>query len=219
MAQRVPALREIEAADWKAQRFGWLESVRRDADLSATARLVAHVLALDFANRETARCDPPLWEVAAVIGCSEDTAKRAVSALVEGGWIAREAGRGRGRTSGYTFLTRAVVVPLKGGKNAPRKGGTDAPLSASQKGANLPGKGGKNAPAYNIAKPCKNHGARAVAGLSENPMVHHTALRAVEAFRAGRADAFADLPDFVIRHVVAANLLTADERQRAGLGQ
>ncbi|MCA0846134.1 hypothetical protein [Salipiger thiooxidans] len=39
--------------EWQHQRFGWLESVRRDPDLSAQAQVLAHVFVLDFANKHT----------------------------------------------------------------------------------------------------------------------------------------------------------------------
>ena len=213
-----PAAREIiDARDWELLRYGWAESLRRDRSVNVTARLIGHVLAFDFANHKTMQCDPGLAQIARVVGVSEDTVKRAVAALVDAGWIVRVAGRGRGRMSGYAFLTRARVVPLKGGKSAPIKGGKDAPLSGSQKGANLPVKGGKSAPRYNIAKPYKNHRAADPAKTpSTNPVVIADAERAVARFRDGRSDALADLQPWVLNHILAADLLSLEERQAAG---
>jgi len=210
--------RVIQAGDWERQRWGWLESVRRDEGLNPMARLVAHVLVLDFANHKTMRCDPPMWEIADVIGCSEDTVKRAISQLVRARWIVRAQGVGRGISNGYGFLTRAQIVRIKGGKSAPRKGGRNAPTSGSVMGADLHRKGGKSAPPYNKDKPYKNHkGAGGAPKPPKNPMIAIEADRAVRAFRDGRADAFETLPVWVLNHVVAANLLTPEERQRAGL--
>ncbi|HBS99643.1 MAG TPA: hypothetical protein DEB47_07190 [Citreicella sp.] len=213
-----PAAREIiDARDWERLRYGWAESVRRDHSINVTARLVGQVLAFDFANHRTMQCNPSLGEIGRLLDVSEDTAKRAVAALVDAGWIVRVAGVGRGRRSGYAFLTRARVVPIKGGKSAPIKGGTDAPLSGSQKGANLPVKGGKSASRYNIAKPYKNHRAADPAKTpSTNPLVIADAERAVARFRDGRSDALADLQPWVLNHILAADLLSLEERQAAG---
>lgn len=211
------------ASEWKMARWGWLESVRRDASLGLAARIVAHCLALDFNNNRTMQCDPSHAELAKVLGKSEDTAKRAIRELVEAGWIARHPGLGRGNHAAYGFVIRAQIVPLKGGKNAPLKGGRDAPFSRSQKGANLPSKGGKNAPRYNIAKPWKNHNARAHAG--ETPIF--TAAEEAEARqfvdwlqRGGdvtklRAHERAGLPR-LLACAVALDLVT--EEQAAALG-
>jgi len=210
--------RLIPADAWDHQRWGWLESVRRDEALSPMARLVAHVLVLDFANRRTQRCDPSLREIAGVLGTSQDTVKRAIKVLVESRWIVREEGRGRGRASGYGFLTRAKIVPIKGGKSAPPKGGEDAPFYRSQKGADLHRKGGKSAPAYNKDKPCKNHEGRAGASAgAENPLLVRDAERAVAAFREGRRDALAETRSWVLNYILTANLLTPEEREAAGL--
>lgn len=236
--------RLIEPRDWARQRWGWMESVRRDGSLSSMARLIADVLALEFANSETARCDPSMREIAALLATSQDTVKRGIAALVNAGWLARTPGRGRAISSYYGFVTRAVVVPIKGGKSAPQKGGIDAPFlgadkgadlhpyEGSEKGANLHRKGGKSAPRHYIDKPYKNHRARMAARdgenhpietgaprLSENPLVARDAERAVAAWRAGRIDVFAELPRWVMDHIIAADLLTPDERQAAGFAE
>ncbi len=51
---------------------------------------------------------------------------------------------------------------------------------------------------------------------SENPMVCKLAEDAVRSFRGGRKDAFADLPGYALSHIIAADLLTPQERQQAG---
>lgn len=219
--QGLDEARLIDGGEWERARWGWLESVRRDIDLTTTARLLACILVMDYANRFTAECNPSYDELARVIGKSADTVKRAVQELEAQGWIIRDSGRGRGRKSGYGFLTRARIIQLKGGKNAPLKGGTDAPLSGSKKGAYLHGKGGKNAPRLYIDKPWKNHSARgrvreALPSLSENPLVIREAEAAVERLRAGRSDALDDLRPWVIGHILAAGLLTDDELNQTG---
>ena len=73
-------------------------------------------------------------------------------------------------------------------------------------------------PPYIIDKPCKNHGARATAPMpSENPMVIRDAERAVARFRDGHADAISDLKPWILDHILAANLLTPEERDGLGL--
>uniref|UniRef100_UPI00384C84B1 helix-turn-helix domain-containing protein n=1 Tax=Salipiger thiooxidans TaxID=282683 RepID=UPI00384C84B1 len=118
------------------------------------------------------QCDPSIPALEALTGRSRSTIKRAISELVEAGWMTRITGRGRGRASGYGFLTRGRVVALKGFKSGPRKGSGSEPLYGSQKGSDQTQKGVKSGPAYIKAEPCKNHGARATAPMpSENPMV------------------------------------------------
>lgn len=222
-------LRLIDASEWPHQRWGWLEGVRRDPDLSPMARLVAHVLALDFAHHATLRCDPSVAEIGRVLGCSKDTVKRAVTALVDAGWVARECGLGRGHNSGYGFLTRAKIVPIKGGKFAPPKGGKSAPYSRPVKGGKFASKRGQIcSPPLNSNEPYKNHGAGA-AGLADektsakrasgNPMVHRSAERAVAAFRSGRPDAISAEPAYVQDHIEATNMLTPEERRVAGFAE
>ena len=153
--------RLIAADEWRQQRWGWMESVRRDAGLSPTGRLVAHVLALDFVNVQTMQCDPSLRQIAELMGSSQDTIRRAIRDLVERGWLTRNGGLGRGNSTSYGFLTRAQIIHLKGSKYATPKGSTDATFYGSQKVADLQGKGRKSASPHNIDKPWENHGARA----------------------------------------------------------
>ena len=210
--------RLIGPDEWQHQRFGWLESVRRDPDLSAQAQVLAHVFVLDFANKHTVQCDPSIPALEALTGRSRSTIKRAISELVEAGWMTRITGRGRGRASGYGFLTRGRVVALKGFKSGPIKGARSEPLYGPQKGSDQTQKGFKSGPAYIKAEPCKNHGARATASKpSENPMVIRDAERAVERFRDGHADAISDLKPWILDHILAANLLTPEERDGLGL--
>ncbi|MEQ8292501.1 MAG: helix-turn-helix domain-containing protein [Roseovarius sp.] len=218
--------RVIDASEWRQQRWGWLEGVRRDADLSATARLVAHVLALDFVNVRTMRCDPSYGEIARLIGTHEKTVSRAVSQLVETGWLTRAGGIGRSNHPSYGFITRAQIVHLKGDKNVHLKGDNTVRFSGSQKGTELSAKPDKNVRAHNNAEPWKNHGAGARASaqaytrarggrVSSNPLVAKEAERAVGRWRDGRADAFDGLKGYVIDHILGAGLLTGDEIAQA----
>ena len=75
--------RLIDVGEWNSARWGWLESVRRDVSLTDTARLLAHVLALDYANHRTSECTPSIDELMRVLGKSKPTVKRAVRDLVD----------------------------------------------------------------------------------------------------------------------------------------
>lgn len=209
--------RLIAPEEWRQQRWGWMESVRRDGSLSPMARLVADTLVLEYANRDTHRCDPSRRQLADIHACSEDTIKRVIRELIDADWIVVLAGVGRGHNTRFGFLTRAKIVHLKGGKNAPLKGGRNTPLSRSQKGADLHGKGGKSASVHNRDKPQKNQRGRD-AKVSPNPMVHREAENAVARWREGRADALSDLRPWVIDHIIAAKLLTDAELAAAGIG-
>jgi len=162
MAAATDSVRLIEdPAQWHRVKWGWMESVRRDVDLSMTARLLAHVLVLDFANRSTLRCNPSRAELGRVLGVSESTVKRAIAELVAGGWITAEGGCGRGHSTGYGFLSKARIVPLRPGHAEAQKGGVTDPLydgergspvtsfTGSQRGSKMTRKGVKNDRPYN----------------------------------------------------------------------
>lgn len=216
--------RLIDASEWQYQRWIWMEGVRRDANLLPMARLVGHSLALDFAHHATLRCDPSFGAIASVVGTSVDTVKRSVGALCEAHWLARECGLGRGKKSGYGFLTNSKVVTLKGGTRAPQKGGAGAPISGGSKGGTGAWKRGHGCtPPIYKDKPYKNHGDCSPENLapktSTNPMVIQDAERAVAAFRSGRRDALLEAKAWVIDHILAADLLTAEELAAEGLAE
>jgi hypothetical protein len=215
----------IDAGAWMRQRWGWTEAVRKDADLSPMARLVAHVLALDYANAKTAVCYPSHGEIASAVGASKATIRRAVSELVSAKWVARKPGRGRGHNTGYSFLTRAQIVALKGVTDDHLKGCTDDTFCDVEKGSDLHRKGVRSAHPHKIdnnhiktigAEGAKPVTKKTVSGwpiprLSENPVVQAEAARAVQTYRDGRRDVFDDLQPFILAHIGAAALLTVEE--------
>lgn len=213
--------RLIDASEWQHQRWGWLEGVRRDPTINAQAKLVAHVLALDYAHHATLRCDPSIREIANLCGVSTDTAKRAVAALVEAEWIVRQCGLGRGRNSGYGFLTRAKIIQLKGGKTAPPDGANLHPFKGSEKGANLRGKGGKSAPRYNKAKPCKNHGAQNGEVVDKKSSTVSRVLETAEFLskrvKDGRYVTVSAFTSTIIQTILDQGLLTAAELRAVGV--
>ncbi|WP_371055732.1 helix-turn-helix domain-containing protein [Rhodosalinus sp. K401] len=94
-------------AAWRHQ---WAQAVRTDKSLSATARLVAQSLALDFANGETGQCNPSRAVLADHLGMSEATIKRALGELTKAGWLGRHGATARNRTANYTFTSPGKVV-------------------------------------------------------------------------------------------------------------
>jgi DNA-binding MarR family transcriptional regulator len=137
----------------KAQinRFEWLKAVMQCADLNATAKNLASAMAVQFANDETGQLNPSVETLADYLKTSTDSIKRAVRALVDGGWLDRTEGRGRGNRTVYRLLSPGKIVAFRPAKQAtepaPEKGATPH-LQPKEKGANLHGKGGKSAPSY-----------------------------------------------------------------------
>ncbi|QOL82801.1 hypothetical protein [Pseudooceanicola spongiae] len=211
----------IAPADWERQRWHWLKGVRRDGGpgrLSPMARLVAHALALDFAHHLTARCDPLFSHLTSAVGASAATVKRALAELEAACWIVRDSGRGKGRQSRFGFLTRPRIAPLKGGGSTPPKSRRNEPSKAREKAQNCSSSGSDMSHPYNKDKPYKNHkGREGARELSQNPMVRKRAEDAVRSFRGGRSEAFAELPRYVLNHIIAADLLTPLELQTSGI--
>jgi len=106
-----------------AWRQEWAAAVRQCRDLSMTAKMVAQVLALDFANRDTGQCNPSRATLADHLGVSEATIKRALADLTRLGWLGRTGETGRNRTASYSFLSPGKVVAFgpQNGANAGQK--------------------------------------------------------------------------------------------------
>lgn len=213
----------IPDREWRQERHSWLEGIRRDPRLNMAAKVVAHAMATGrLANRDVARCHATKPELAVACGTSIDTVKRALKELEAARLIVRRSGVGRGKSNAYGFLIRARIVALKGGTGAPSKGGADAPFSDPEKGAPMPPPRCTGAPFFPYIEdnPDLSQKARATsAGLSANPMVRREAEDAVRSWRDGRRTAFDALMPWVRDHIVAADLLTPDERQAAGFAE
>lgn len=111
-----------------------------DPALTNAAKLVAAVLVSQFAHNESAECHPGIAALAAALATSEDTIKRGLRALEEGGWITRGDGCHRGKKLGITFH----MVRNKGCNYHPlkaEKGGNTDPLPKKERGADFRGKG------------------------------------------------------------------------------
>ncbi|WP_176445151.1 helix-turn-helix domain-containing protein [Maliponia aquimaris] len=75
-----------------------------------TAKMLAQVLALDFANRDTGQCNPSRQTLADHMGVSEATVKRALADLISAGWLGKTGVTARKRTASYAFLSPGKVV-------------------------------------------------------------------------------------------------------------
>ena len=229
--------RRIAPGEWEARRWEWMESVRRDAGLSATARLVAHTLALDYANRATGECNPGPKHLAATLGFSMDTAKRAIAELVGSGWIVRETnGPGRGNAARIIFLSRAQIVQLKPAAGAsgagsasrekgaqvhpfrPQKGASTPPFAAAEKGANLRGKRGQECPPNHSKEPYTRGRVREGSDpAASQALSDAVVLRTAEHIAAGRDWAIRTASTAMIRAILDRGLLTRAELRLAGV--
>ena len=96
-------------------RFDWAKAVRRQArdDLSDRAKMVAAALAYDFCNDATGQINPSLTTLAEATGKSVSAVQRGLSQLIEGGWIIRTTGRGRGNRCHYVLTSPGNVVAMR----------------------------------------------------------------------------------------------------------
>lgn len=167
----------ITMDNWNATRWLLLKRVTADASLVPMARLLATVLVTQFSHHQTGHCAPGNDTLAAALGTSADTIKRALRALSDAGWLTKTDGRGRGKRSLILFEGGGNVVPMirpdagYGPQNATPEGGRDAPHYITEKGAHMHEKGGTHALSYNKADPKTIQRARATAPLPERPMV------------------------------------------------
>lgn len=201
-------LRLIDPEHWERQRYGWIESVYRDSDLSAQAQGVAYVLAFIFANRHSAQCNPLIDEICDYLGRSNSTVKRALGELVERQWIVRNVRRGRSRRSGYGFVTRGQIVALKRVRSDPLKRSTSDRFSGPENRSDQTLKPVRSGPAYNKAEPCKNHGARA--------SLEDLALRWASKIEAGRSVPASVLTGPIIEIILEHGLLSRAQLRDAG---
>ena len=175
------ARRVDQNGNWNRARWGWLDAVTADGNLSPTARLLAHVLVTKFSNHETAYCAPGTDTLAEKLSTTVATINRALRDLAAAGWLIRTEGRGRGRRSRpeIFFLGVSNVVPFivpKGpeatardrqkGSETPARGAARECNSArseseriERKGADMRRESAKSAQSYNKADPKNNQRA------------------------------------------------------------
>lgn len=105
--------------DWRTR---WLRKVMHDTSLTTTTRLVASALAVEFCNFETGNLYPKVATACECLGISFASAKRAISALVDAGWLDRTEGRGAAKKTSYSLLVQGRVLSPKDDEEEPEKG-------------------------------------------------------------------------------------------------
>ena len=123
---KIIQFRGARAAGWAKDRWRWLGAIRRDARLSAMARLVAHALGFGFANSETAECRPGAQALADDCGTSLRTIERCMMDLEGAGWIARIGGEGPGVKAAIVFTFPGERPPVLAAERPPVLAATPA---------------------------------------------------------------------------------------------
>lgn len=108
-----------------AARHAWMAAVCADRKLSPTALRVAMLIGLHL-NQKTGRCDPAKETLARKLGTHVRSVDRAISMLVELGWLAVERSRGRAPNNYALRRTPQLVNP-----------GTAAGVEASNPGSGV----------------------------------------------------------------------------------
>lgn len=113
-------------------RHAWAQMVRKNHDLSMTARVVGQVLALDFANERTGQCNPKEKLLCTHLGVSGSTVKRALAELRKAGLLGDTTQTAPGISVSYTLIRQGDVAAF-----APRQasdGGHIRPAPAAKTG-------------------------------------------------------------------------------------
>lgn len=82
--------------NWKGLRWLWLQKIRRDDRISSTGRLVAHAIALQYADGLNSECRPGVETLAKDMNFSPRTIERCLTELKAQGWILRLGGNAPG---------------------------------------------------------------------------------------------------------------------------
>ena len=109
-------------------RFEWIKAVMQVETLSATTRLVASALAIQFANDKTGQINPSQETITDYLKVHPDTVKRALRELRKAGWLTSLSDGGRGKSPKLRLLSPSTTLPFR-----PSKGG-EFVHSSSQKG-------------------------------------------------------------------------------------
>lgn len=204
----------------------WLASLPAETLGNSEFRVLFH---LCDCHNPSAGCFPTQAYLIEVCNVSNGTLNNALSAMEQKGLIRRHRERdGRTRRQkptryilGFEFEETQGPAPKTGDGN----GSAPSPKTGDGAVSNF---GAKPSPISGVTRlqragevTCKEPVINPVGAprRSENPLVERDAGRAVAAWRAGRADAFDDLPRWVMDHIIAADLLTPEERQGAGLAE
>jgi DNA-binding transcriptional MocR family regulator len=112
------------------QKLDWIERVIRDNTVPPLARCVATLIGLHYLNRTSGDAWPSHDQLAAALGVSRSTVKRALNGLVDAGHLHRDVAHGRGHRNHYRPASEtengSEVTPIgqpaediKGFKNDP----------------------------------------------------------------------------------------------------
>lgn len=126
---KVIQLRGQVPGGWSRERWAWLKAVSADARLSAIARLVGNILAVGYANHETATCNPGRQALMEAVGASRATVTRALAELREAGWIEPLGGEGPGKVASYRFR------PAERGSDVSLERGSDMRPESTERGS------------------------------------------------------------------------------------
>ena len=99
-------------------RFEWIKAVMQVETLSATTRLVASALAIQFANDKTGQINPSQETITDYLKVHPDTVKRALRELRKAGWLTSLSDGGRGKSPKLRLLSPSTTLPFR-----PSKGG------------------------------------------------------------------------------------------------
>ncbi|WP_421850616.1 helix-turn-helix domain-containing protein [Oricola sp.] len=100
MSERRSKRPSAGSAPFTSRKLLWLETVATDANLNHASVRVAAVLALRYLNSTSGQAFPSQSKLAADIGVTEITIRRALPPLVEAGYLTKKRG-GSGRANRY----------------------------------------------------------------------------------------------------------------------
>src|SRR5277367_5972005 len=112
--QNLKAIRKRRAD----RRFAFLRQLRRDTNLSSSAKMVVTSLADDSYNLDTERCNPGFAKIAKNVGRSLRPTKKAIREAKDAGWIAFTSTHGGSEdcTNRYTLVWSKKATILKPGE-------------------------------------------------------------------------------------------------------
>ena len=202
----------------------WLSSLTAEQLTNSEFRVLFH---LCDCHNPSAGCFPTQAYLIRVCGVSNGTLNNALNGLEAKGHIRRHRERDgktcRQRPTRYIlgFEGEAAKAPTPetgdGRRQIPSPRSGDGAVSNLRGEPSPVSRGSRLQPTgeRTCKEPVINPGG--VPERSQNPLVAADAERAVERFRQGRDDALAEVKPWVRNHILAANLLTPDERRRAGM--
>ena len=193
----------------------WLAEIEPPRLSASEFRVLFH---LCDCHNASAGCFPSQAYLIDRTGASNGTVNNALNALEQKGLIQRHRSRD-GKTKrqrptryilGFEITKPQEPSPISGDGAVSNFRADPSPISGPTR---LQPTGEE--PVSNQKITCASARAKA----SDNPMVDRAARRAVERFRSGHADAFCDLAEWVIAHILGTHMLTKHELQGLGIAE